>query len=101
MATAMADSVVETKIQTLTKKLSNKHSSWKSHQLKSNDMLYCLLEDCVEFYRFLKSDERYETMFRNLSGVKIKANTIRRYSKKLCEVFESRTKRNHSKTYYR
>jgi len=75
MATAMADSVVETKIQTLTKKLSNKHSSWKSHQLKSNDMLYCLLEDCVEFYRFLKSDERYETMFRNLSGVKIKANT--------------------------
>ena len=41
----------------------------------ANNMLYVLLEECLDFYRFLQKDERYATAFKNICGIKYNAKT--------------------------
>lgn len=46
-------------------KLKSEYEIWQKHQKDSDNMLYVLLENCLEFYYFLRQNEQYESAFKS------------------------------------
>jgi hypothetical protein len=46
-------------------KLKSEYEIWQRHQKDSDNMLYVLLENCLEFYYFLRQNEQYESAFKS------------------------------------
>jgi hypothetical protein len=55
--------------KTLTE-LQSKHAEWDKQQRYADTLLYTLLEGCLDFYYFVRKDERYETAFKAVCGFK-------------------------------
>jgi len=62
-------------VQTALSKLREEYSTWQRHQADSDNMLYVLLENCLEFYHFLRQNERYESAFKSVCEFKWNAKT--------------------------
>ena len=75
MKNAIAQTAAETQVRNTLQTLQNKKSEWLKHQNIANNMLYVLLEECLEFYRFLQKDERYALAFKNICGIRYNSKT--------------------------
>jgi hypothetical protein len=75
MTKVIAHTAAETQVRKTLQTLRNKQTKWVEQQSIANDMLYVLLEECLDFYRFLQSDERYAVAFKNICDVKYNAKT--------------------------
>lgn len=75
MAKAISITQAEDKVKQTLNTLQQAHSKWNEQQSITDNMLYVLIEECVGFYRFIKSDERYETAFKNVCGVTFRHKT--------------------------
>ena len=75
MAKAISITQAEDKVRNTLNTLQQAHSKWNEQQRITDNMLYVLIEECVGFYRFIKSDERYETAFKNVCGVTFRHKT--------------------------
>ena len=75
MAKAISITQAEDKVRQTLNTLTQAHSKWNEQQRITDNMLYVLIEECVGFYRFVKSDERYETAFKNVCGYTFRHKT--------------------------
>ena len=75
MTNAIAQTTAETQVRKTLQTLQNKQAKWMKQQNIANNMLYVLLEECLDYYRFLQKDERYATAFKNICGIKYNAKT--------------------------
>ena len=75
MAKAISITQAEDKVKQTLNTLQQAHSKWNVQQRITDNMLYVWIEECVGFYRFIKSDERYETAFKNVCGVTFRHKT--------------------------
>ena len=75
MAKAISITQAEDKVRNTLNTLQQAHSKWNEQQRITDNMLYVLIEECVGFYRFIKSDERYETAFKNVCGITFRHKT--------------------------
>jgi hypothetical protein len=55
--------------------LRKQYSAWRTHQTESDNMLYVLLENCLDFYYFLRQNEQYEAAFKSLCHFKWNAKS--------------------------
>jgi hypothetical protein len=55
--------------------LRKQYSAWRTHQAESDNMLYVLLENCLDFYYFLRQNEQYESAFKSFCRFKWTAKT--------------------------
>lgn len=72
---AVSITQAEDKVRKTLNTLQESHKKWNEQQRIADNMLYVLLEECVGFYRFLKSDERFETAFKNVCGYTFRHKT--------------------------
>ena len=66
---------VENSVADAIQKLKNEYEVWQNHQRDSDNMLYVLLENCLDFYYFLRQNERYESAFKNTCEFKWNAKS--------------------------
>ena len=67
------DMVIE--VEATIKEFRNQYEKWQEHQAVSDNMLYALLEGCLDFYYFLRSEEDYESAFKSTCYFKWNAKT--------------------------
>ena len=57
MTKAISITQAEDKVKQTLNTLHKAHSKWNEQQRITDNMLYVLIEECVGFYRFVKSDK--------------------------------------------
>ena len=55
--------------------LQNKHAEWDKQQRYADTLLYTLLEGCLDFYYFVRKDDRYESAFKSVCDFKWNGRT--------------------------
>ncbi|MEX0384281.1 hypothetical protein [Spiribacter pallidus] len=55
--------------------LQSKHAEWDKQQRYADTLLYTLLEGCLDFYYFVRKDERYESAFKSVCDFKWNSKT--------------------------
>ena len=71
MTFEIADSKLESQVYSSLNQLKKKHDEWMKQQDIANKMLYALLEECLEFYRFIQKDERYAVVLKRQFGKRL------------------------------
>jgi hypothetical protein len=73
--TLVTEADVSVSVEGTLGKLREQYSAWRKHQADSDNMLYVLLENCLDFYYFLRQNEQYESAFKSLCDFKWNAKT--------------------------
>ncbi|WP_157809151.1 hypothetical protein [Spiribacter roseus] len=71
----MSNEILTTKVQETLNELQSKHAEWDKQQRYADTLLYTLLEGCLDFYYFLRKDERFESAFKGMCGFKWNSST--------------------------
>jgi hypothetical protein len=71
--TTTEDLVIE--VEATIKEFRTQYEAWQAHQAVSDSMLYALLESCLDFYYFLRSNEDYESAFKSTCHFKWNTKT--------------------------
>ena len=66
---------VEIEIRKSIENLKSKQAVWSEHQKIADNLLYVLIEECVDFYKFLNKDEKNLDAFKNVALVKFRHRT--------------------------
>jgi hypothetical protein len=74
-STVVTEVDVAVSVENTLGRLREQYSAWRKHQAESDSMLYVLLENCLEFYYFLRQNEQYESAFKSLCHFKWNAKT--------------------------
>lgn len=71
----MSNEMLTIEVEKTLNELQKKHAEWDKQQRYADTLLYTLLEGCLDFYYFMRTDERYETAFKAVCGFKWNSNT--------------------------
>lgn len=71
----MSNEMLTTKVQETLNELQSKHAEWDKQQRYADTLLYTLLEGCLDFYYFMRKDERLESAFKGMCGFKWNSST--------------------------
>jgi len=68
MSKAISITQAEDTVRNTIETLQISYNKYAEQQRITTNMLYVLIEECVEFYRFVRSEERYTTAYKNVCG---------------------------------
>lgn len=71
----MSNEMLTIEVEKTLNELQSKHAEWDKQQRYADTLLYTLLEGCLDFYYFLRNDERYESAFKGMCGFKWNSST--------------------------
>lgn len=71
----MSKEMLTIEVEKTLNELQSKHAEWDKQQRYADTLLYSLLEGCLDFYYFVRKDERYESAFKAVCDFKWNSRT--------------------------